>query len=161
MLATYALSFALTNLAITIEAIIPITTKTTISSTRVKPLRASRMLKGNGLAYSLLKNVLAYCWPHKPNLLLAGFRGTIWLEQSQVLPVTLGLQPGDGNEAHRRRVHAVPQTGRSGTVVEDVAEMGVGGGRAHLRATKAREVVCLCPDVRRIERSRKAWPSGA
>src|SRR5258708_642369 len=63
----------------------------------------------------------------RPRLLL-------FLEELQVVPVTLGSHPADRNETHRRRVHAVAKSGRLGTVVEEVAEMRIGVSGADLGA---------------------------
>src|SRR5437016_12327095 len=77
-------------------------------------------------------------------------------EQMLVLAVALRLQPARRDEAEGGGVHAVPQPGRRGPVVEDVPEMGVREPRADLGA--AREVRLVRPrgDVLRLE-----WPGEA
>ena len=86
MLAMYAASFTPTNLAIAIAAMIPITTMTTISSIRVKPLLAIRMRKGKKLAYTLRKNVLASRQPHKVLFYLLAFAGAPGLNKARYCP---------------------------------------------------------------------------
>jgi hypothetical protein len=45
------------------------------------------------------------------------------LEKGKILSVTLFLQLLDGDEPERRRVHAVTQTGRGRSIIEDVPQM--------------------------------------
>jgi len=93
--------------------------------------------------------------------LLGGLGWSFGLEELRVLPVTLDLQLGRWNEAHRRRVHAVAQSGRARAVIEDVTEMRIGVRRPNLGAAEAKETICLRANVRGLERPCKAWPPSA
>src|SRR3954466_15941204 len=82
------------------------------------------------------------------------------LEEGRVLPVTLGLELGRWNEAHRRGVHAVTKSGRARSIVEEVAEVRGGVRGADLGALVAENAVALGANVRRVERPCKAGPAG-
>src|SRR5688572_28806663 len=83
------------------------------------------------------------------------------LEELLVLAVPLGLEAVDGDEAHRRRVHAVAQAGRPRAVGEDVAEVGVAVLAAHLGARHPQLLVGLLDDVVLLERLPEGGPAGA
>ena len=88
MLAMNAASFTLTNLAIAIAAIIPITTMTTISSIRVKPLLAVRMRKGKKLAYALRCERMSWLMASRTRLIvyLLAFMGALDLNKARYCP---------------------------------------------------------------------------
>src|SRR5256885_12264236 len=56
------------------------------------------------------------------------------LEQREIPAVPLRLEAVDRNESQRRRVHTVTQSRRRWSVVEHVAQMRVGVGRANFGA---------------------------
>src|SRR5690606_10487260 len=62
-------------------------------------------------------------------------------------------------ELHRQPVHAVTQPGRSGAVVEDVAEMAAAVGTMDFTAGVSELVVGLAAD-RAGQRPVEAWPAG-
>src|SRR5262245_47860756 len=83
------------------------------------------------------------------------------VEQRLVLPVSRFLELRDGNESQRGRVDAIAQARRPGTVREQVAEVRVGVGRAHLHPLHAVRVVGVLGHVGFLERLREARPAGA
>src|SRR6476661_7084146 len=81
------------------------------------------------------------------------------LEQLRVLSVALFREPVRRDEAQRRGVHAVAHPRGTGTVIEQVAEVGVTVLRPHLGARHEELAIGLRRDVLRLERPREAWPS--
>src|SRR5687767_10333011 len=115
----------LANLAIAMPERIPSTTSTTRSSIRVKPFLGTGIGSKWGGSIPGGAQYQRTSAPRTGNASPAG-AGRLGLgvpEQREVLPVSLGLEPRNRNEAHCRRVHAVAQAGRLGTIIENVAKM--------------------------------------
>src|SRR3989449_7925497 len=83
------------------------------------------------------------------------------LEQREIPAVPLRLQAVDRNESQGRRVHAVAQSRWWGTVVEHVAQMRVGVGRADFRAHREERPIDALADIARLERFGEARPPRA
>src|SRR5687767_373324 len=115
----------LANLAIAMPERIPSTTSTTRSSIRVKPFLGTGIGGDWGGSILVVRNTrgLAHLAQVTGSPAGAGWLRLGVPEQREVLPVSLGLESRDRNEAHCRRVHAVAQAGRLGTVVKNVAKM--------------------------------------
>src|SRR3546814_716588 len=64
-------------------------------------------------------------------------------------------------EGQRVSIHAVAQPGGLGTIVEDVAEMGVAIGAAHLRARHEQRAILVLAHGTVVDRLIEARPAGA
>src|SRR6185369_13544148 len=83
------------------------------------------------------------------------------LDLRAILAVSLGLEPGQGNEAQRRRVDAVTQPIGARPVGEDVTQVRIGAGRADLDPAHAVGGVDVLGDVLGLDRLDEAGPPGA
>src|SRR5438876_4962142 len=109
-------------------------------------------------AAKIYRGVLPPRWTTSPLRLLFALG---WLEERAVLAVAGFFELIGGNEAEGRGVDAVAQTRRRGTVVEEVTQVRVGAGRAHLHAAHAVRGVGELGDVGGFERPHEARPPGA
>src|ERR1039457_5853255 len=82
-------------------------------------------------------------------------------EGFKILAVARLLHLLDGDEAQRGRVNAVAQTRGAGPVVEDVAEVRVGGAGPHLRPLHAEGMVRVFDDIFADQRFGEARPAAA
>src|SRR6266436_4203225 len=109
-------------------------------------------------AERIYRGVLPPRWTRSPLRLLCSLGG---FEERAVLAVAGLFELVGGNEAERRGVDAVAQARRRGAVVEDVAQVRVGVGRAHLHAAHAVRGVGELGDVGGFERPHEARPARA
>src|SRR5262249_43863404 len=84
------------------------------------------------------------------------------LDLIEVGAVTFGFHAVARNEPQGRRVDAVAQPAAVlGTVVENMAEMAIPGGRAHLGANHAVRGILKLPDIGRLDPLGEARPAAA
>src|SRR5208282_3636977 len=89
------------------------------------------------------------------------FRRAGSFEQFKVFAVALLLQLVDRDKSQGCGVHAISQTGRLRTVIENVPKVRVALRSADLCAFHAKSIVIFPNDGLFADRSREAWPAGA
>ena len=82
-------------------------------------------------------------------------------KQGEIFAVAFLLQVLGWNKAQRSGVHAITQTGRSGTVVEDMSQMRIGELGSDFGARQNKFEVRMVDDVIRLQRLGEAGPAGA